>query len=88
MIANEVVPEARTSATVVNGEGEDEYDATRKTVAEDVSEALECEAIFLESVEVNGSPAGVMLDGTVTLANYEPVISTPEGRIVHADNDA
>ena len=92
MIANVVVPEARLSAAVVNWEASEKYAyesaAIGKTVAEDVAEAVECEYIFPVSVEVNGSPSGVILDGTIALGNYEPIISTPKGITVHAGDDA
>ena len=74
MTANVVVTETRLSTAVVNGESGDEstyeYDSIGKKVVEYFVEAIEYKANIPISVEVNGSPAGVMLDGTVVLVKY------------------
>jgi len=90
--ANVVVTETRRSTAVVNGESGDEstyeYDSIGKKVVEYFVETIEYKANIPISVEVNGSPAGVMLCVTFAVANYEPIISTPDGSTVQAGNDA
>ena len=49
---------------------------------------MECEAILHVSVKVDSSLAGSMLDETLSLAKYDRIISTPDGKTAHADSNA
>ena len=85
MIANVIVPEARPSAAVLNGEAGEKsaYDsaAIRNTGAEDVAEKIECEVIFTSSAKANSSPVGVMLDGKFPLESYKPILALPRAAL-------
>ena len=49
---------------------------------------MECEAILHVSVKVDSSIVGSMLDETFSLAKYDLIISTPDGKTAHADSNA
>ena len=53
----------------------------------DATEKATSEAVLTTSVEVNGEPVGVTLDGSVALVDGHPVVATPEGSSVVIDGE-